>query len=135
MPESILMRIIAVSSNPGEVVFDPFAGSGTTAAAACLLGRKYSGVDISADYVKNMKKRLGEIKKQVRNYETLFVSFDGREVLELRRLYQEMSLSCGEILTSKKLLGVFTRQFEIRMNNSKTYAEKDVAMVLMEFAV
>lgn len=132
MPESILMRIIAVSSNPGDVVFDPFAGSGTTAAAACLLGRKYSGMDISADYVKNMKKRLGEIKKQVRNYETLFVSFDAREVLELRRLFLEMGLSCGELLASKKLLGVFTRQFEVRMNNGKEYDDKDVAMVLME---
>ena len=135
MPESLLMRVVAVSSNAGDVVFDPFAGSGTTAAAACLMGRQYAAMDISENYVENMKERLGEVKKQVRKYENLFVSFDAQEVLEIRRLYLEMGMGSAEIITNKKLLKVFTTQFEIRMNNGRSYDEKDVAMVLMEFAV
>jgi len=45
MPESLLMRIIAVSSNTGDCVFDPFIGSGTTAAVAQRLGRRFLAVD------------------------------------------------------------------------------------------
>ena len=47
MPELLLARIIAASSNPGDLVLDPFNGSGTTAAAALQLGRDYCGIDIS----------------------------------------------------------------------------------------
>jgi DNA modification methylase len=64
MPESLLKRIIAVSSNPGDCVLDPFSGSGTTAAAACQLGRSFIGIEISQEYVENSNKRLTELKKQ-----------------------------------------------------------------------
>lgn len=40
MPEQLLGRIIKVCSNPGDVVLDPFAGSGTTLVGAKKLGRK-----------------------------------------------------------------------------------------------
>lgn len=58
MPMGVLNRIILASSNPGEVVLDPFNGSGTTVVAAALLGRKYVGIDQSAEYVEFAKKRL-----------------------------------------------------------------------------
>ena len=60
MPEALLMRIVAASSNPGDVVLDPFNGSGTTAIAAQRLGRKYVGIDISPEYVEHTRKRLAE---------------------------------------------------------------------------
>ena len=47
MPEAVLERIIRVSSNPGDLVLDPFAGSGTTLAAAKRLGRRYLGIELS----------------------------------------------------------------------------------------
>lgn len=58
MPERLLERIVRVSSNPGDVVFDPFSGSGTTLAVAKKLGRHWLGTDISEDYVKNANERL-----------------------------------------------------------------------------
>jgi DNA modification methylase len=58
MPIGVLNRIIKASSNPGDVVLDPFNGSGTTAVAAALLDRKYVGIDQSAEYVGYAKKRL-----------------------------------------------------------------------------
>jgi DNA modification methylase len=58
MPEALLMRIIMASSHPGEVVLDPFVGSGTTTAAAKRLGRRYVGIDISPEYVKHTQQRL-----------------------------------------------------------------------------
>jgi site-specific DNA-methyltransferase (adenine-specific) len=50
MPEQLLGRIIRTSSNPGEVVLDPFAGSGTTLAVAKKLGRKWIGFELSQEY-------------------------------------------------------------------------------------
>ena len=64
MPLAILNRIILASSNPGDVVLDPFNGSGTTTVAAALLGRKYVGIDQSAQYVEHAQKRLDDAVKQ-----------------------------------------------------------------------
>src|ERR671914_507472 len=58
MPIGVLNRIILASSNPGDVVLDPFNGSGTTVVAAALLGRKYVGIDQSEEYVAYARKRL-----------------------------------------------------------------------------
>ena len=60
MPEKVIERIVAVSSNPGDLVADPFSGSGTTCCVAARLGRQYFGVDISADYVKHSRRRLAD---------------------------------------------------------------------------
>ncbi len=50
-PMALPKRCILASSEPGDVVFDPFAGSGTTLVAAKQLGRHYLGFDISPTYV------------------------------------------------------------------------------------
>jgi site-specific DNA-methyltransferase (adenine-specific) len=58
MPIGVLNRIILASSNPGDVVLDPFNGSGTTVVSAALLGRRYVGIDQSQEYVGYARKRL-----------------------------------------------------------------------------
>ncbi len=58
MPEAVLERIIAVSSNPGDLVLDPFAGSGTTLAVAKRLGRRYLGIELSPEYAERVRERL-----------------------------------------------------------------------------
>ena len=50
LPEALLERVIRCSSNPGDVVLDPFAGSGTTLAVARRLGRRWVGCELSPDY-------------------------------------------------------------------------------------
>ena len=57
-PLALLERIIKASSNPGDVVLDPFCGCGTAADAAAKLGRGYLGIDISAIAVRVMEQRL-----------------------------------------------------------------------------
>ena len=61
MPEQLLGRIIRVSSNPGDVVLDPFAGSGTTLAVAKKLGRRWLGCELSEEYVRAATKRLKSV--------------------------------------------------------------------------
>jgi site-specific DNA-methyltransferase (adenine-specific) len=58
-PLGILERIVRVHSNPGDVVLDFFAGSGTTGAAAAKNGREFCLVDESAEAVAVMERRLG----------------------------------------------------------------------------
>jgi len=58
MPEQLLGRIIRACSHEGEIVLDPFAGSGTTLAAAKKLGRRYLGFELSAEYTRLIKQRL-----------------------------------------------------------------------------
>ena len=58
MPEQLLGRIIRACSNPGEIVLDPFGGSGTTLAAAKKLGRRYLGFELSPDYAAQIQTRL-----------------------------------------------------------------------------
>lgn len=58
-PVALLERIIACSSNPGDVVLDPFMGSGTTLVAARNLGRHGIGIDSSRDALAVAAERLG----------------------------------------------------------------------------
>lgn len=58
MPIAVLDRVIKASSNPNDVVLDPFNGSGTTAVSAALLGRRYVGIDQSSEYVEFARSRL-----------------------------------------------------------------------------
>ena len=64
-PEALLERIIKASSNPGDLVFDCFMGSGTTQAVAMKLGRKFIGADINLGAVQTTTKRLLGIAKEI----------------------------------------------------------------------
>ncbi|MDR2762270.1 MAG: site-specific DNA-methyltransferase [Planctomycetaceae bacterium] len=68
MPEKLLERIILVSSNEGEKVIDPFAGSGTTLVAARNLDRQYLGFEISEEYREQCLQRLA---KHVQSFDTI----------------------------------------------------------------
>lgn len=58
LPEALLERIIGLSSNPGDVVFDPFTGSGTTLAVAARMGRQWLGCELSEDYAARALQRI-----------------------------------------------------------------------------
>ena len=62
MPEQLLGRIIKACSNPGEVVLDPFVGSGTTLAVAKKLGRQWVGFEISHEYACQARARIKSIE-------------------------------------------------------------------------
>ena len=133
MPESLLKRIIAVSSKAGDCVLDPFIGSGTTAAAASQLGRNYAGIDISEKYVENAKERLAELKKQSLSLDT-GLDFNPAELNELKQLSSDMKTPPQKIIADKNLLELFTNQLSVRMNNHKQYNKQAVATALKNLA-
>lgn len=56
--EKLLAKLILASTNPGDFVFDPFLGSGTTSVVAKKLGRRFLGIEINEDYCLLAAKRL-----------------------------------------------------------------------------
>ena len=62
MPEQVLGRIIRCCSEPGALVLDPFAGSGTTLVVARKLGRHYIGCELSEEYAARVESRLAAIE-------------------------------------------------------------------------
>ena len=60
MPEAVLERIVKASSLPGDIVLDPFAGSGTTLAVCKKFDRNFIGIELSSKYVNLIKERLSK---------------------------------------------------------------------------
>jgi site-specific DNA-methyltransferase (adenine-specific) len=58
LPEKLMERLIRLTTRPGDLVFDPFCGAGTTAIAARKLGRDFVVVDLDADYVRLTREKL-----------------------------------------------------------------------------
>jgi len=61
-PEALLHRVLLASSNPGDVVLDPFFGSGTTGAVAKQLGRNFIGIERNRDYARAAQRRIAAIE-------------------------------------------------------------------------
>ncbi len=78
-PETLLERIIKASSNPGDLVFDCFMGSGTTQAVAMKLGRRFIGADINLGAIQTTTKRLLGVAESLRsdNPELSYPNFVG----------------------------------------------------------
>ncbi|MFH1863839.1 MAG: site-specific DNA-methyltransferase [bacterium] len=66
-PEELLGRILSASTNPGDLVLDAFAGSGTTCAVAEKLGRRWIGIDCGKLAVYTIQKRLLNLKSEIGN--------------------------------------------------------------------
>ena len=75
-PEALIERIIKASTNPGDLVFDCFMGSGTTQAVAMKLGRRFIGADINLGAIQTTTKRLLSVAKELENSQTSIGSTD-----------------------------------------------------------
>jgi len=60
-PESLLHRVLLATSNPGDVILDPFFGTGTTGAVARKLGRHFIGIDADEGYADIARRRIAAI--------------------------------------------------------------------------
>jgi site-specific DNA-methyltransferase (adenine-specific) len=114
MPESLLARIIRASSNRDDWVLDPFSGSGTTVAVAQKLKRKFTGIEISREYVHGALERLkqsegspveGEGKRQWSDH------LDA----ELKWLYHENKIPSERLTDDPYLLSLFTDKLNNRI--------------------
>lgn len=72
-PEALLYRVILSSSNPNDIVLDPFFGSGTTGVVAKRLHRNWIGIDREDNYIKVAQKRIDSIQPEMFSEETFDV--------------------------------------------------------------
>ncbi len=94
-PVKLLDRIIRASSNPGDVVLDPFSGTFTTSAVAQSLGRNSVGIEIEEEYIKIGLRRLGiqttyngeMLRREPRTYERQDDALDKLTLFEKRGNY------------------------------------------------
>lgn len=98
-PEELLERIISSTSNPGELVADFFCGSGTTAAVAERLGRKWIATDLGKFGIHTTRKRLIQVQRELKKESKPFRAF---EVLNLGRYERAAYLNVSGRVTGKK---------------------------------
>lgn len=67
-PLKVCIPYIEISSNEGDLVFDPFMGAGTTAIAALQLNRKFLGYEVNPEYCEMIKTRFNEFLEQNKDY-------------------------------------------------------------------
>ena len=92
LPIHLLERIILMSTDEGDIVLDPFVGTGTTAIAAKKLGRKYICFDIDEMYTEITEKKLSQEEGSSR-IGTVWVSFFSSEVITVRHEdWEELSM-------------------------------------------
>ncbi|HEU5375440.1 MAG TPA: site-specific DNA-methyltransferase [Ktedonobacteraceae bacterium] len=77
-PEALLERIINASSNPNDIIFDCFMGSGTTQAVAMKLGRRFIGADINLGAVQITTKRLLNVASELRSQSQKLIPEEGQ---------------------------------------------------------
>jgi len=97
--EALLERIIKASSNEGDLVADFFCGSGTTAAVAEKLGRKWIATDLGKFAIHTTRKRLIGVQRELKARDKPFRAF---EVLNLGRYERQAYLNVGGRLTGKQ---------------------------------
>ncbi|MGK7752838.1 MULTISPECIES: site-specific DNA-methyltransferase [unclassified Roseovarius] len=99
-PESLLHRVLLGTTNPGEVVLDPFFGTGTTGAVAKMLGREFIGIEREEAYRKVAEKRLASVRKYDREALQVSTSKRAEPRVPFGQLIERGMLRPGEELLS-----------------------------------
>ncbi|MGV6839857.1 MAG: DNA methyltransferase [Planktomarina sp.] len=101
-PESLLHRVLVGTTNVGDVVLDPFFGTGTTGAVAKMLGRNYIGIEREESYRKVAEKRLSKVRKYDNEALATAVSKRAQPRVPFGQLIERGMLRPGEVLTSPR---------------------------------
>ncbi|SDI64423.1 site-specific DNA-methyltransferase [Aliiruegeria lutimaris] len=99
-PESLLHRVLIGSSNPGDVVLDPFFGTGTTGAVAKMLGRDFIGIEREAAYRKVAEARIANVRRLDSDALKVTTSKRAEPRVPFGQLVERGMLRPGEMLTS-----------------------------------
>ena len=101
-PEALLHRVLVGTTNPGDVVLDPFFGTGTTGAVAKMLGRDYIGIEREAAYREAATARLARVRKFDREALTVTASKRAEPRVPFGQLVERGLLRPGEALYSPR---------------------------------
>jgi len=96
-PERLIQRILTLATNPGDLVLDSFLGSGTTAAVAHKMGRRYIGIEIGEHAVTHCAPRLRQVVEGERGGISGEVNWQGGGGFRFYRLGQPVFVESGRI--------------------------------------
>jgi modification methylase len=98
-PEALLQRVIISSTNPGDIILDPFFGSGTTGAVAKRLGRHWIGIETDKDYISIAQQRINLVSTSIETDGLLSIESKNREKrIPFVKLLQRGHLKEGQVL-------------------------------------
>ena len=101
-PEALLHRVLIGTTNPGDVVLDPFFGTGTTGAVAKMLGRDFIGIEREAAYREVAAERISRIRKFDREALMATTSKRAEPRVAFGQLVERGLLRPGEVLVSPR---------------------------------
>ncbi|MGL4489474.1 MAG: site-specific DNA-methyltransferase [Rhizobiaceae bacterium] len=101
-PEALLARVIMASSKPGDVVLDPFFGSGTTGAVAKLLGRNYVGIEREQKYIDAASARMAAVEPHGKAELTVMTGKRAEPRVAFVSLLESGLMKPGTVLTDSK---------------------------------
>ncbi|SHH44860.1 site-specific DNA-methyltransferase [Cognatishimia maritima] len=119
-PESLLHRVLVGSTNPGDVVLDPFFGTGTTGAVAKMLGREFIGIEREAAYREVAEKRIKSVKKYDKEALEVSTSKRAQPRVPFGQLVERGMLRPGEELYS------MNGRYKAKVRADGTLVGKDV---------
>ena len=99
-PEALLYRIMMAATKPGDVVLDPFFGSGTTGAVAKKLGRRYIGIERDPGYIKVARARIAKVQQVPESEMLQIISKREEPRIPFGWLIERGLLEPGTVLTS-----------------------------------
>ncbi|MEM9343341.1 MAG: site-specific DNA-methyltransferase [Pseudomonadota bacterium] len=101
-PEALLHRVLVGSTNAGDVVLDPFFGTGTTGAVAKMLGRNFIGIEREEAYREAAEKRLAKVRKFERDALEVTQSKRAAPRVPFGQLVERGMLRPGEVLVNPR---------------------------------
>ncbi len=101
-PQSLLHRVLVGATNPGDVVLDPFFGTGTTGAVAKMLGRDFVGIEREAAYIEIAERRLERIRRYDRAALEVTAAKRAQPRVPFGQLVERGLLRPGEMLVNAR---------------------------------
>lgn len=123
-PESLLQRILLASTKQGDIVLDPFFGTGTTGVVAKKLGRHFLGIERQSDYIKAAKARLAKTRQLENENLEITKSKRAEPRIPFGALLENNLIKVGDILQDKKR----KIKAKVRLDGSLLYKEKTASI-------
>lgn len=101
-PEALLARIMMASTKPGDVILDPFFGSGTTGAVAKRLGRHFVGIEREQDYIDAASARIGAVEPLGKAMLSVMTGKKAEPRVAFNTLIESGLIKPGTVLTDAK---------------------------------
>nr|CAD6606234.1 site-specific DNA-methyltransferase [Rhizobium sp. TCK] len=101
-PEALLARVIMASTKPGDVILDPFFGTGTTGAVAKRLGRNFVGIEREQDYIEAASARIATVEPLGKAELTVMTGKKAEPRVAFNTLLESGLVKPGQVLTDAK---------------------------------